>query len=158
MRFRTVGLAASLVAIGAWSAPVHRVHAPGQGVHYLATMNASSETPPNSSGATGAATFILNGNELHFELTVSGLSGAATMAHVHVGAKGASGPPIYTFDIKKMASGTLAEGDIDLSKDVGTGVSGDSLKTLLNNGNAYVNVHTAAHPGGEIRGQVEKRM
>jgi hypothetical protein len=39
---------------------------------------------------------------------------------------------------------------------VSKGVSGDSLKVLLNNGNAYVNVHTAAHGAGEIRGQVAK--
>ena len=62
---------------------------------------------------------------------------------------------MYTFEIKKVAAGTLAQGYIDLTKDVSKGVSGDSLKTLLANGDAYVNVHTAAHPGGEIRGQVE---
>jgi hypothetical protein len=91
-------------------------------------------------------------------LTVLGLSGPATMAHIHLGKVGVAGPHVYNFDIKKIASGTLAEGYIDLTKDVSPGVSGDSLKTLLNNGSAYVNVHTAANPGGEIRGQIEKGM
>ncbi len=158
MKSRTLVLAASLVAIGAWSAPRQPLPAVRQAVHYTATMNAASETPANASTATGTANFVLNGNELHFTVTVNGLSGPATMAHIHVGAKGAAGPPVYSFDIKKMASGTLAEGDIDLTKEVSKGVSGDSLKTLLNNGDAYVNVHTAAHPGGEIRGQVMKGM
>ncbi len=58
--------------------------------------------------------------------------------------------------VKPVASGTVAEGSIDLTKDVSPGISGDSLKALLNNGNAYVNVHTAAHVPGEIRGQVSK--
>jgi CHRD domain len=152
MKFRTLGLAASLVAIGAWSAPVR------QAVHYHAQMNASSETPPNMSKATGTASFVLTGNSLHYTVTVHGLSGPATMAHIHVGAMGKSGPPVFVFDIKKVASGELATGDVDLSKEVSKGVSGDSLKTLLSNGHAYVNVHTAAHPGGEIRGQIQSGM
>ena len=60
------------------------------------------------------------------------------------------------FEINKVGSGKLAEGDIDLSKAASSTVSGDSLKVLLNNGAAYINVHTAAHPGGEIRGQIVK--
>lgn len=157
MKFRTLGLAASLVAIGAWSAPVRPAPATLQAVHYQAQLNAASETPANTSTATGTATFVLDGNRLRYTVTVLGLSGPATMAHIHVGAKGASGPPVYSFEIKKVAAGALAEGYVDLSKEVSKGVSGDSLKTLLANGNAYVNVHTAAHPGGEIRGQIEKK-
>ena len=158
MKFRTLGLATSLVAIGAWSAPVHPTPARAQAVHYQAQLNGASETPANTSTATGTATFVLNGNRLRYTVTVLGLSGPATMAHIHVGAKGASGPPVYSFNIKKVAAGTLAQGYVDLTKEVSKGVSGDSLKTLLANGNAYVNVHTAAHPGGEIRGQIEKGM
>jgi hypothetical protein len=100
---------------------------------------------------------LLTGNELHYTVTVHGLSGPATAAHIHVGKAGASGPPVYAFTINKVADGTLAEGSVDLTKEVGKGVSGDSLKVLLNDGSAYVNVHTAAHGGGEIRGQVAKR-
>ena len=43
---------------------------------------------------------------------------------------------------------------VDLTQDASAGVRGDSLKTLLSNGNAYVNVHTGNFPDGEIRGQV----
>ncbi len=156
MKFRTLGLAASLTAIGAWSVPVRPAAVGSQAVHYVAHMTAANETPANTSTATGTATFSLSGNRLSYRVTVKDLSGPATMAHIHVGATGASGPPVYSFEIKKVASGTLARGSIDLTKEVSKGVSGDSLKTLLANGNAYVNVHTAAHPGGEIRGQVEK--
>jgi hypothetical protein len=35
-------------------------------------------------------------------------------------------------------------------------VSLDSLRTLFNNGKSYVNIHTSANPGGEIRGNVTR--
>ena len=157
MKVRMIGLIASLLAVGAWRAPAHPTPAARQAVTYKAQLNGASETPATNSTATGTATFTVQGNRMHYVLTVLGLSGPATMAHIHVGAKGKSGPPVYAFEIKKVAAGTLAEGYVDLSKEVFKGVSGDSLKTLLANGDAYVNVHTAAHPGGEIRGQVEKK-
>ena len=153
MSIRIPGLALSAVLL---AAGVHT--APAQSVKYVAQMGASSETPPNDSKATGTARFSMKGNLVSFTVDVSGLSGSPTMAHIHVGAPGQSGPPVYTFMLKhKETSGQIAAGTIDLSKAAGRGVSGDSLRTLLNNGNAYVNVHTAAHPGGEIRGQVVKQ-
>lgn len=154
MKFRMLGLAAAVIAVAAWTTPTHPVSSAA--TTYKAQMNGASETPPNKTTGTGTATFVLNGNRLRYTITVLGLTGPATMAHIHLGAKGVAGPPVYSFDIKKVAAGTLAEGYIDLTKEVSKGVSGDSLKTLLANGGAYVNVHTAAHPGGEIRGQIEK--
>lgn len=154
MKARILGLAASVVAVTAWSTPIHPT--PASATSYTAYMNGANETPANKTTGTGTATFVLDGNRLRYTITVLGLSGPATMAHIHVGKAGVSGPPVYTFDITKTASGTVAHGYIDLSKEVSKGVSGDSLKTLLANGGAYVNVHTAAHPGGEVRGQIEK--
>jgi hypothetical protein len=104
--------------------------------------------------APGSATLLFSGHTLKYTVTVTDLSGPATMVEIHVGQWGRSGPPVLTFAINKVDSGTLAEGTIDLSKHVSPGVSGDSLRVLLNNGNAYINVHTTAHPGGELRGQV----
>ena len=154
MHARLLAIAASTLAVTAWVAPKPPVHrAPS--VVYVAQMNGTSETPANTATATGTATLTVRGNRLHYSVTVHGLSGPATAAHIHVGAVGASGPPVYTFKIKHIAAGRLAQGYINLAKDASKGVSGDSLKTLLANGNAYVNVHTAAHPAGEIRGQVE---
>ncbi len=67
-----------------------------------------------------------------------------------------AGPPVLTFTVKPVADGMVADDSVDLMKEVSKGVSGDSLRTLMANGNAYVNVHTAKYPGGEIRGQVVK--
>ncbi|MGH7584034.1 MAG: CHRD domain-containing protein [Gemmatimonadales bacterium] len=153
MSIRISGLAisAALLAAGVHSAPA-------QSVKYVAQMGASSETPPNDSKATGTAKFSMTGNRVTFTIDVSGLSGPPAAAHIHVGAPGQSGPVVYAFMLThKEASGRIASGVIDLSKPASRGVSGDSLRTLLNNGNAYVNVHTAAHPDGEIRGQITKQ-
>jgi Cu/Zn superoxide dismutase len=153
MELRILGVVASIAVLTGWSGPAT---VPQQSVKYMAKMNGATETPPNTEKATGTATLTLAGNQLRYMITVQGLSGPATAAHIHLGKVGISGPPVYTFTIKKIADGTLAEGSVDLTKDVSKGVSGDSLKVLLNNGNAYVNVHTAAHGAGEIRGQVAK--
>ena len=127
-----------------------------QHAEYAAHMNASAETPPNLSHASGTVTLSITGTELHYMITVGGLSGPATAAHIHVGAPGVAGPPVLTFTVKSVADGMVADDSVDLMKGASTGVSGDSLRTLLANGNAYVNVHTAKYPGGEIRGQVAK--
>jgi CHRD domain len=153
MNARLLAIVGSALAVTAWSTPTHPAHlAP---ITYVAHMTGASETPATGATGTGTATLVLDGNRLRYTVTVTGLSGPATAAHIHVGAVGASGPPVFFFSIKHIAAGTLAKGSVDLTKAVSKGVSGDSLKTLLANGNAYVNVHTAAHPGGEIRGQVE---
>jgi Cu/Zn superoxide dismutase len=147
----------TIAALGLAAAPGPRpvVHH-AQSVRYTAEMTGSSETPATKSTATGTATLTLTGSMLHYDVTVHNLSNTATAAHIHVGAVGVAGPPVYTFTIKHLKDGTVASGTIDLAKGANPGVSGDSLKTLLNNGNAYVNVHTATNPGGEIRGQVMK--
>lgn len=154
MHFRILGIAASVALVAGWSgSPAPRAPA----VKYVAHMNGAAETPANTATATGTATFTLAGKRLHYAIVVKGLTGAATMAHIHVGKPGVGGPPVYTFVVKHEASGELAEGTIDLAKEMSKGVSGDSLMALINGGDAYVNVHTSAHKGGEIRGQIEKQ-
>ncbi|CAN5133265.1 hypothetical protein BH09GEM1_BH09GEM1_13880 [soil metagenome] len=130
-------------------------------VTYTSQLSAANEKPnPNASTATGTATYSLKGNTLSFVVTVNGLTGPATASHIHVGAASAAGGVIVPFVTGSVQSGNVTAGTIDLSTTVSNGTStitGDSLKVLLNNGNAYTNVHTAANPGGEIRGQIVKQ-
>lgn len=151
MSLRIAGLAAGVVLLAGWTAQTA-----ARSVNYVARMNGAQETPANNTKATGSATMSLDGTKLHYSIEVHNLSGAATAAHIHVGAMGMGGPPVYTFPIKAGigVSGNLAEGTIDLTTDASSGVSGDSLKVLLNHGKAYINVHTKNFPAGEIRGQV----
>jgi hypothetical protein len=156
MKFHIWGVAACITSfsLGAYG-PSPRVRpAPTK---YTVDMKASSETPPNPGNAGGNAKLTLSGNKLEYEIDIVGLSGPATMAHIHVGAIGVAGPPVYTFPINQVAAGKLAKGTVDLGSAVSKGVSGDSVKVLLDNGNAYINVHTTEHPKGEIRGQVVRK-
>jgi phage-related minor tail protein len=130
-------------------------------VTYISTLSAANERPSvNSSTATGTATYTLKGNLLSFLVTVNGLTGPATASHIHVGAASVAGGVIVPFVTGSVQSGNVTSGTIDLSMPVSNGttaITGDSLKVLLNNGNAYTNVHTSANGGGEIRGQIIKQ-
>src|SRR5664279_2913182 len=63
-----------------------------QHAEYAAHMNASAETPPNLSHASGTVTLSITGTELHYMITVGGLSGSATAAHIHDDANGVAEP------------------------------------------------------------------
>ncbi|HEY3935601.1 MAG TPA: CHRD domain-containing protein [Gemmatimonadales bacterium] len=150
VRIAALGLAAALTARLAHPASA-------QSITYTAQMTGAQETPATTSTATGTATLTLIGSRLHYTVTVHNLSNTATAAHIHVGATGVGGPPVYSFTVHHIKDGTVAAGTIDLNMAASPGVSGDSLKTLLSNGHAYVNVHTATDPNGEIRGQLMKQ-
>ena len=152
MEMRTLTLTAAAVAIAAWGS---EKLLPYPATEYRAELNGIMETPPNQSRATGTATLTLLGNELQYKIIVHGLSGAATAAHVHVGQAGSSGGPVVMLTVDKRADGTIADDSVDLAKG-GSSIPVDSLKSLLDKGGTYVNVHTAQFPGGEIRGQLVK--
>jgi hypothetical protein len=113
---------------------------------YHATLNGKNEVPPTSSTGTGtlAASLDTTTKTLSYTLTFDGLSGPAAAAHFHGPAKtGASAPvvvPIGGANPTSPVTGTATLTD-DQIKD---------LRSRL----WYVNVHTAANKGGEIRGQV----
>ena len=124
---------------------------------YVATMNAAKEVPAVIETGTGVATYVLDGTTITYTILVTGLTGPATASHIHIAPTTASGPVIFPFTITATANGSLATGTIDLTKAITATISGDSLKALFNNGAVYTNVHTAAHGGGEIRGQITKQ-
>jgi hypothetical protein len=157
MSARLIALTSSVLVLAAW---IGRPTPAPKSMTYLAHMTGAQETPANNAKGTGNGTLTIDGTKMSFKIEVKDLSGAPTAAHIHVGAAGVAGGPVYTFALKSDAgkSGTIAEGSVDLMKDVSSGVTGDSLKVLLNTGKAYVNVHTGNFPGGEIRGQLSMKM
>ena len=111
-----------------------------------ATLDGKSEVPPNTSAGTGTADIDYDpaSKKLSWKLTYSGLSGPVTAAHFH-GPAAAGANAGVKVPIPNTASGS--EGSATLN---------DEQAADLVGGKYYVNVHTAANPGGEIRGQVMK--
>src|SRR5882672_7765740 len=78
-----------------------------QSVTYTSTLSAANEvrTPAVVSSATGSATYVLTGNILTYTVTVNGLTGAATLSHIHAAAAGVNGNVIVPFVTASVVSG-----------------------------------------------------
>lgn len=127
---------------------------------YTAVLSGANERPPRSSGASGIATFRVSGDRASYDVTATGLSGAPQVAHLLIGPREATAGQVIVLLTPAASSGTIASGTIDLGQAItfnNTTISGDSLRTLFENGGTFVRVYTAAFPGGEIRGQVQKQ-
>jgi hypothetical protein len=125
---------------------------------YQFALTAAAEVPtPKPTTAIGTATIILYPNSVDYELSGGSLIGA-TMAHIHSGAIGATGPIIVTLYQPASPSGTIngtfASGSLTAAN-LPAGLTVAALKTLILSGNAYINVHTTANPSGELRGQIK---
>jgi len=129
---------------------------------FKAGLSGSEVVPPVKTKAKGEATFqsVKNGNELTYKVVVSDIENV-TAAHIHDGKHGKNGPPLgnlFTGPKKEgRFSGTLSEGTIT-AKDLFGPLSGKSVSHLIQmieDGHAYVNVHTDKYPNGEIRGQIK---
>ena len=121
---------------------------------FQAMLTGSAEVPPVVTQAEGKANFTLTGDTVTYSITAKGLTGVVA-AHVHIGALGKTGAPavtLYSGPKTNVTSGALVHGTFT-AKDV-HGVTFLELISDMKKGDAYVNVHTSAHPGGELRGQI----
>ena len=107
------------------------------------SLSGASEVPAVSSSATGSGVItVAADHSVSGSVSTTGIEGNA--AHIHMAAKGANGPVIVP--LTKTGEGTW-------SVPAGTRLS-DAQYAAYVAGDMYVNVHSAAHPGGEIRGQL----
>jgi len=117
-------------------------------IHLSADLKASTEVPPKDSAGTGTLTATLNTetNEFKYHIEFSGLTGPAAAAHFHgpaaAGANAKPQVPIKASPITSPIDGTAT-------------LTPEQAKDLVA-GLWYFNIHTAANPGGEIRGQILK--
>lgn len=116
-------------------------------VHLNATIDASQVVGGSASMGTGFATMTLDDvtYDLNWNISWSGLSGAAENMHFH----GPAGPGINAaVQVNIGVISGLTSPSIG-----GTTITASQANDLLA-GLWYINIHTAAYPGGEIRGQV----
>jgi hypothetical protein len=107
------------------------------------TLTGAQETPPVKSPGTGMGTIAVHADmSVHGSVTTKGIDGTA--AHIHEAPVGKSGPVVVPLE-KKGDTYTVPEG-AKLT---------DAQFASYKAGKLYVNVHTAAHPDGEIRGQIK---
>lgn len=111
------------------------------GTSYVASLTGAAETPPVATAASGSASLTLNPDDtLTYSVTTTGLT--ATVAHIHLGAAGVPGPILIP----------LTGGPASFAGT--TPALTAEQKAQLKGGLLYVNVHSAANPAGEIRGQI----
>ena len=131
-----------LLAVAALTLATGAAHA--ETLHFTAALDGASEVPANTTTGTGQATATLDTDSKVFKYTLAfkDLTGPAVAAHFHgPAAPGANAPPVVpltSLDSPVTGQATLTDAQI----------------ADLKAGKWYVNVHTKAHPPGEIRGQV----
>jgi len=115
-------------------------------VHFTAHLDGAHEVPANTSTGSGDAMVTLDTatKTITYTATYLGLTGPALMGHIHGPAlPGANAGVVVPF---KDTSGPVS----------GTATLTDAQMADLLAGKYYVNFHTAANKGGEIRGQLTK--
>jgi hypothetical protein len=136
-RLQTLTAAAALFVLAACSSVAAQT---GEALK----LSGDQEVPPVATTATGISTVkIAADGSVTGSITTTGLDG--TMAHIHIAPMGKNGPVIVPF--VKTADGVW-------SPQPGAMLTPDQLKAYQA-GELYLNVHTAANKGGEIRAQLK---
>lgn len=132
---------------------VHSVKAPAGEIRgqltqtdRFAILSGASETPSNSSSATGTGILAVDPSTAQIRGFVRSTGVTGTAAHIHVGAPGVAGPVIVPLIETAPGSGIWAVPE-------SATLTGSQVASF-NAGNLYYNVHSAAFPSGEIRGQL----
>ncbi len=122
-----------------------------------AVLRSSQEIPPTTSTATGTATVTVDAARTTIIVTLdtTGLTNV-TASHIHFGKAGESGGVMFSlFAAPATFSSPLTKTltSADFTATTGASTFADAVQAILA-GNAYINVHTQANLGGEIRGQI----
>jgi glucose/arabinose dehydrogenase len=134
------------------------------GDRFGAVLTGREEVPPVETQARALASFQLNPDgTLSFELRATGPIENVTQAHIHLGAYQQNGPVVLflygpsapqSFVAGDLISrGTASDADV-IARPPGFTPSISNLVERMRQGRAYANLHTTAHPAGEVRGQI----
>jgi hypothetical protein len=109
-------------------------------------LSGDQEVPPVKTAASGSGTIVVSSDKsVSGSITISGVE--ATAAHIHEAPAGKNGPVIIPLTKTSDNTWTVTKG---------AKLTDDQYKSYLG-GNLYVNVHSAANKGGEIRGQINPK-
>lgn len=137
-----------------------------QSKNFGTPMSGAEEVPPVANDFDGQAIFKLSddGTTMSYKVITSEMTGI-TQSHIHIGQAGVNGPVVvFLFGLVSagvandgiLSQGTFTQANLIARPAISFGGTMTELVAALRSGNAYVNVHTLAHPGGEIRGQLEE--
>lgn len=143
------------------------------GDQFSARLSGDNEVPQVNTDATGRIRLVVNSQQdaLDYQISLSNLNGIVTGAHIHSGGSGTNGPIVANLNVhgafaSASAGGGGGGGSATTSTSTGGTVTSADLKgplagkqisgliKLIEDGKAYVNVHTDQNPDGEIRGQL----
>lgn len=135
--------------------------AQAQTVNFTAALSGGNENPGVVTGAVGTGTVSLDlaTQVVTYRVDIYNLPSGVTAGHFHVGAHGVNGPTVINFTVVANTSndfaisGTASATNLTARAAQGINSWDDFIQALLL-GNIYMNVHSAANPGGEVRGQV----
>ncbi len=146
MTFRQISLSALFaVGVAAITGCAQMEQKMGMGTPMMTVpLSASQEVPQNSSNGRGTAKVDLDGSKLKWTIDYSGMTGPVTAGHIHGPAMMGSNAGVVIPFTGSMASPISGSADI-------TAAQIADMKA----GKYYINLHTAANPGGEIRGQIK---
>ena len=127
----------------------------------IAILAGANERPtPTNSLGTGEAFIHFNAgaDTITYDVLYQGLSGNATVSHIHVGPINGTGPVVLPFTPNPTGMSGELTGTLTNANIVNQATSGltdiSQIAAQIQAGNSYVNIHTNLFPGGEIRGQL----
>jgi hypothetical protein len=133
----------------------------GGEIRYAAELRPGNEVPPANSSAYGSAFVTFNplNNSIAWDARANGIANP-TLSHIHRGAAGVNGPVIINFatSAAQIPNGRTAGAGPITGAQSGNLQPAD-LAALYNPATAsgfYVNIHSSAFPGGEVRGQLSE--
>jgi len=135
--------------------------AQAQIVRFTANLTGNQEAPAILTGAFGTATVTLDlgSRTVSWNIDVFNMPSGTNNSHFHVGPPGLAGPVVVNIAFPANVSndfnlsGTAGEANLIPRPDQGIRSWDDFIQSLMG-GQMYLNVHSAANPGGEVRGQV----
>jgi hypothetical protein len=139
MRKSTLIVAGLLAGVLAWS------YGQAATTNYKATLSPKAEVPPVTGSGSGSAAVAVDPatKQVTWTVTYTGLSGPAAAAHIHCGAAAGANAGVAVSFGSNLASPIKGSGSMT-----------EAQLADLSAGKCYVNIHTAANKGGELRGQL----